>query len=44
MYIEDIGSKLLDISLNNIFVDLMPMTRETKAKINTQDYVQQKSF
>ena len=31
---ENLGSKLIDISLCDIFVDLIPKARETKAKIN----------
>ena len=31
---ENIGSKLFDINLSNIFLDMFPQARETKAKIN----------
>ena len=31
---ENIDIKLLDVSLSDIFVDLTPKARETKAKIN----------
>ena len=35
---EDIGSKLLDISLGNDFLDLTPKPKASKAKINKWDY------
>ena len=31
---ENIGSKISDISCNNIFADTSPITRETKEKLN----------
>ena len=37
---ENIGRELLDIGLGNVFVDLTPKARETKAKINKWDYKQ----
>jgi len=40
----NVGSKLLDISLGNIFLDLSPQTWGTKAKINYWDYIKIKSF
>ena len=33
---ENIGSNLTDIGLSNVFVDLTPKIRETKAKINSK--------
>ena len=41
---ENIGSYFWDISLSNIFMDLSPWTRETKANINYWDYTKIKSF
>ena len=41
---ENIGSKLFDISLNNIFLDMTPHIRETKAKINKWEYIKVKTF
>ena len=41
---ENIGGNLLDINLRNIFLDLFPLVRETKAKINYWDYTKLKSF
>ena len=35
---------LFDISLSNIFLDMSPQARETKAKINKWDYFKLKSF
>ena len=35
---ENIDSMLTDISLSNIFLDLYPQARETKAKISKWDY------
>ena len=31
---ENIGSNFLDINLSNIFMDMSPQAKETKAKIN----------
>ena len=31
---ENIGNTFFDISLSNIFLDMSPQARETKAKIN----------
>ena len=41
---ENIGIMLLNIGLSNIFLDLSPQARETKAKINKQDYIKLKSY
>ena len=41
---ENIGSKLSDISLSNIYWDMSPWTRKTKEKINKWDYIKLKSF
>ena len=41
---ETIGSELLGISFNDVFVALTPKARETKAKINKWDYIKIKSF
>ena len=40
---ENIGSHLFDMGLN-IFLDMCPQARETKAKINCRDYTETKSF
>ena len=42
--IENKGSKLTDIGLMQCFVDERPKARETKAKINKQDYIKLKSI
>ena len=41
---ENIGGNLFDISRSNIFLDMSPQTRTTKAKINKWDYIKLKSF
>ena len=41
---ENIGSNSFDIDLSNIFLDMSPHTRETKAKIDNWDYTKVKSF
>ena len=41
---ENIGSTLSDISLNNIFLDLSPQARETKAKINKWNLIKLENF
>ena len=39
---ESIGSMLSDIILSNIFQDMPPQARETKAKINKWNYIKLK--
>ena len=41
---ENIGRTLCDIKCSNIFLDLSPKTKETKAKINKWDLIKLKSF
>ena len=41
---ESTGSYFLDISHTNIFLDMSPKARETKAKRNYWDYIKIKSF
>ena len=41
---KNIGSVLFDISLSNIFLDVSPQARDTKAKINKWDYIKLKSL
>ena len=41
---ENIGGKLLDISLGEDFLDLTPKAKATEAKINKWDYIKLKSF
>ena len=41
---ENLDSMLFDIGLSNIFLDLSPQARATKAKINKCDYIKLKSF
>ena len=41
---ENIGSIFFDTGLSNIFLDMSPQARETKAKINKWDYIKLKSF
>ena len=41
---ENIGSKLFNIGLSNIFLDISPQARETEAKINQWNYIKLKSF
>ena len=41
---EMIGSNLFGIGLRNIFLDVSPQARETKAKLNYWDYTEIKSF
>ena len=38
------GNPLFDTSLSNIFLDLSPQARETKARINKWDYIKLKGF
>ena len=39
---ESIGGMLFDTILNNIFQDMLPQARETKAKINKWNYIKLK--
>ena len=41
---DNIGSQLLDTTLSNLFMDVFPKARETKANINYWDYIKIKSF
>ena len=41
---ENLGGKLIDICLMNTVLELTPMARETKAKINKWDYIKIRSF
>ena len=41
---ENTGSNLFNISLRNIFLDMSPQARETKAKSNYWEYIKIKSF
>ena len=41
---ENIHSKLSDINLGNIFLDLSLQAKETKAKMNKWNYINLKSF
>lgn len=41
---ENIWKKLLSTGLGNDFLDMKPKVQATKAEINKQDYIKQKSF
>ena len=41
---KNIGSNLFDISHSNLFHDVSPKARETKAKMNYWDFINIKSF
>ena len=41
---ENMGRTLYGINHNNIFLDLSPKAKETKAKINKQDLTRLKNF
>ena len=41
---KSIHSMLFDINCSNIFLDMSPQARETKAKINKGDYIKLKNF
>ena len=41
---ENIGSMHFDTGLSNIFLDISPQARKTKAKINKWDFIKLESF
>jgi len=41
---QNTGSNFFDIGYSNFFLDMSPEARETKVKINYQDYIKIKSF
>ena len=41
---KNIGKNLLDIHMSNIFMNISPRARETKAKMKKWDYIKLKSF
>ena len=41
---ENIGGKVLDVSLGDDFLGLTPKEKSAKAKINKCDYIKQKCF
>ena len=41
---DNIGKHLLNISISNFFLNASPRARETKAKMNSWDYIKLKSF
>ena len=41
---KNIGKNLMNINMSNFFLNGSPQTRETKAKMNTWDYIKLKSF
>ena len=41
---ENIVSTLVDSGLSDIFLDVSPQAKETKAKINKWDYIKPKTF
>ena len=41
---KNIGKNLLDINMNNFFMNISPQARETKAIMNKWDYIKLKSF
>ena len=44
-FLEDnMHSTFFDIGLSNIFMNMLPKTRETKLKINIWDYIELKLF
>jgi len=42
--LENRGSNLFDMACSNIFLDMSPEARETKAKINYRDYIKIKKL
>ena len=41
---DNIGKHLLNISMSNFFLNAPPQARETKAKMNSWDYIKLKGF
>ena len=41
---ENIGKTLLNLNMNNFFMNISPWARERKAKMNKWDYITLKSF
>ena len=41
---ENLGSKLFDISLSNMVLDMSSQAKETKAKINKWDHIKLKKL
>ena len=41
---DNIGKNLLNINMSNFFLNTSPRASETKAKMNTWDYIKLKSF
>ena len=41
---ENIGNNLFDIGVSNIFSDMSPQARASRAKINNWDHIKLKSF
>ena len=41
---ENIGGKILDTAHRNLLLDIPPLARETKEKINKWDYIKLKRF
>ena len=41
---DNTGKHLLNISMSNFFLNASPRERETKAKMNSWDYIQLKTF
>ena len=44
LLVGNVGSKHFDIALSSIFSGIFPWTRETKEKINKQDYTKLKKI
>ena len=41
---KNIGKNLLDINMSDLFLNISPWARKTKAKMNKWDYIKLKSF